>query len=315
MQIQPLNTADNGHDFEYLEKLTVLYVEDDAETRSQFSLFLGRFAGTLLVAENGLQGVQLYREHRPSIVLTDIMMPDMDGLAMAREIKQIEPSARIIIMTAFEQSAYLLDAIDLGIDKYVVKPVDSTKLLNVLLVCAHRMRADESLQRAAYTDPLTGLLNRRELMRRFDASRSLAERHGTTFSFIMIDIDHFKKINDLFGHIAGDWVLKGIAATLTSSLRNEDICGRWGGEEFLVILPETGVAAAAITAEKLRNAVSELVTKWEGKAVRVTISLGVAGFTAGCAMDDCLKPADDAMYRAKIAGRNRVEIAQETEDE
>lgn len=136
----------NRRDQEYLKTLTVLYVEDEPDTREQFSDFLRRFVGTLIAAENGVAGLEAFKEHTPDIVVTDILMPQMDGLAMAREILDIKRTVPIIVVTAFEETDYLMRAINMGIEKYVTKPVDSYLLFESLLDCAHRLRAEELIK-------------------------------------------------------------------------------------------------------------------------------------------------------------------------
>ncbi|MDD5287486.1 MAG: diguanylate cyclase [Desulfuromonadaceae bacterium] len=296
-------------DQEFLKSLKILYVEDEEDTREQFGKFLTRISKVLITAEDGSEGLEAYREQSPDIIITDIHTPNMDGLDMVREIRKLDKSVPIIIMTAFEQIDYLKRSINMGVDKYVTKPVNGSELYETVLDCARRLLAEKKLLSAAGTDPLTGLINRRELMNRFMSEKGRAERHGTPFCVIIADIDHFKNVNDTFGHIAGDRILSGVADTLTSSVRTEDILGRFGGEEFLLILPETDLDAATVVAEKIRSAVSDLETEWEGKTISVTISMGVVKFKPGMGMDECIQPADHALYRAKTGGRNRFVVA------
>jgi len=136
----------NRRDQDYLKTLTVLYVEDDADTREQFSDFLRRSVGTLIAAENGVAGLEAFKKHAPDIVVTDILMPKMDGLTMAREILDIMRTVPIIVVTAFEQTDFLMRAINMGIEKYVTKPVNSYLLFESLLECAHRLRAEEQIK-------------------------------------------------------------------------------------------------------------------------------------------------------------------------
>jgi two-component system, cell cycle response regulator len=296
-------------DQEYLKSLTVLYVEDEDDAREQFSLFLKRLVGALITAKDGAEGLAAYHAHHPHIIITDIRMPNMDGLAMAREIRKSGRREQIVLLTAFEQVDYLKRSINIGVDKYVTKPVNGFQLHKILLECAHSLMAEETLQCAARTDHLTGLANRWELMSRFNSEKGRSERHGIPFTIIIADIDLFKNINDTFGHIAGDRVLKGVSDTITALIRVEDVCGRWGGEEFLLILPNTALDAAVIVAEKLRYAVSELAIEWEDRKIAVTISMGVGAFKPGMGMNECIQPVDSALYHAKNAGRNRVELA------
>lgn len=137
---------DNRRDQDYLKTLTILYVEDDTDTREQFSDFLRRPVGTLITAEDGVAGLEAFKKHTPDIVVTDILMPRMDGLAMAHEILTLVPTVPIIVVTAFEQTDYLMRAINIGIEKYITKPVNSYLLFEKLLECAHRLRAEEQVK-------------------------------------------------------------------------------------------------------------------------------------------------------------------------
>lgn len=296
-------------DQEFLKSLKILFVEDEEDTREQFEQFLTYISEDLIIARDGAEGLEAYREQSPDIIITDILMPNMDGLDMVREIRNVDKRVPIIVMTAFEQLDYLKRSINMGVDKYITKPVNGPELYETLIECAQRLLAEKTLQSAVGTDPLTGLINRRELLNRFIAEKGRGERHGTPFCIIIADIDHFKHINDTFGHIAGDRILKEVAATIAASVRAEDILGRFGGEEFLLILPATELDDALVVAEKIRSAVNCLETEWEGNVISVTISMGVAKFRPGMDMDECIQPADDALYRAKAGGRNRFEVA------
>ncbi|MEI6703703.1 MAG: response regulator, partial [Deltaproteobacteria bacterium] len=139
-------SIDNRQDQNYLKTLTVLYVEDDNDTRKQCSDFLTRPVGTLITAANGVEGLEAFKKHAPDIVITDILMPKMDGLTMAYEIRGLAPSVPIIVITAFEQTDYMMRAINIGIDKYVIKPVNSYLLFEGLLDCVHRLRAEQQLK-------------------------------------------------------------------------------------------------------------------------------------------------------------------------
>ena len=294
---------------DYLKSLTVLYVEDEDEAREQFTRFLNRLVGVLITAKDGAEGVAAYHAHHPQLVITDIQMPNLDGLAMCHEIRKADESVPFIILTAHEQIDYLRESINLHVDRYLTKPVEGMKLYEILLDCALHLGKDAALQSAACSDPLTGLANRRALADRFMEEKNKAERHGTPISLVIADIDHFKLVNDSYGHQAGDIILKAVAQAFRMSLRKEDICGRWGGEEFLIILPSTTGEAAMQVAEKLRIAVGELVTRWERENLMVTVSLGVAPFRPGMMLEDCVRHADEALYRAKSGGRNKVELA------
>ncbi len=167
------------------------------------------------------------------------------------------------------------------------------------------------LEVLARTDLLTGLANRWEMASRLEVERSLLERHGTVFSIIMGDVDHFKEVNDAHGHLAGDSVLRAVANALRRSLRGEDLCARWGGEEFMILLPRTDAIQAQLVAEKLNVLVRETVSVWAGHPISVTMSFGVGAFQRGMTIDGGIKRVDDAMYAAKEKGRNTVVAAGE----
>jgi diguanylate cyclase len=162
------------------------------------------------------------------------------------------------------------------------------------------------LEVLAHTDGLTGLSNRADAVEKLEAERSRAERHGGTFSVIIADVDDFKGINDGWGHQAGDMMLVAIARTFRSTLRREDTCARWGGEEFLFLLPETGPSPAGRLARKVLDAVREIALPYEKDVLRCTLSAGVTSFRAGASLDQVLREADRALYAAKHGGKNRV---------
>jgi len=160
------------------------------------------------------------------------------------------------------------------------------------------------------TDILTGLANRLEMLNQLEIEQKRSERHKKTFSLILGDLDFFKQVNDTYGHLAGDRVLRQVAAQLRDSLRTEDVCARWGGEEFMILLPETSLQQAVIVAEKLAAAVREKEITWEQHVIRLSMSFGVGEFQAGSSIDAFTQRVDNALYAAKNAGRNRVEIAE-----
>jgi len=161
------------------------------------------------------------------------------------------------------------------------------------------------LEFSARTDLLTGLANRWEIMARLESEKSRSERHKKNFSILISDLDHFKVINDNHGHLAGDRVLRAVAEILRGQIRAEDFCGRWGGEEFLIILPETDLPKACAVAAKLLAKVRKTGVLWEGKKISTTMSMGVGVFSPGLNIDGCLKQVDDALFAAKSGGRDR----------
>jgi diguanylate cyclase (GGDEF)-like protein len=174
---------------------------------------------------------------------------------------------------------------------------------------SERARAEEQLALAARADPLTGLMNRRAILEQLEYQSARAQRSGTPFSLILADLDYFKSINDTHGHDAGDQALIEIAAQLRQELRAQDLVARWGGEEFLVLLPDTDLEGGLVVAEDLREGVAAHTLDIGGESVQLTLSLGVARCATGQPFNECVKAADSALYRAKLQGRNRVVAA------
>ena len=169
-----------------------------------------------------------------------------------------------------------------------------------------RKQAEEALEKAARLDPLTGLLNRRAFMARIKNEEARFSRSKRSFCLLMADIDHFKLINDTYGHDAGDYILKELSRLMTDALRLQDSIGRWGGEEFLIMLPETEMNGAGYVAEKLRTMIEKHRFSYHEHQLSITVSFGISSYADSMNINDCLKKADDNLYLAKRHGRNRV---------
>ncbi len=309
--------------------ITVLYVEDEHIILQSVKEMLEGRVRKLFLATNGKEALELFQEHLPDVIITDIKMPGIDGLDLLRKVKSIKPDTKLVILTAFGKKNYLMDAISLGVDKFILKPVEEESYLNELSDLAQtiklekqlkleeekRIRAQEKLEEAnkrlsrlARTDPLTGLSNRRDIYDKLDYEIKRFERNDKSFSIAIGDIDGFKDINDNFGHDAGDFVLFSIAHHMRSILRKQDMVGRWGGEEFIFIFPETNAEGAAIVAEKVRQAVAEKIMTYKENKITITITIGVATFNEMQPITDCIKKADTALYEGKKKGKNCVAV-------
>ena len=259
-------------------------------------------------------------EPAPDIILLDIKMPGMDGYEVCERLKA-SPKTRgipVIFITAMEDAADETRGVELGAVDYITKPVNApvvrARVRNHLaLRRAHAKmsearselaRRNKELEHIAARDKLTNLYNRWKLDERFALEILRAERYGRALSVIMLDLDHFKLVNDTHGHPAGDLVLAETAARIQAHLRTSDVLGSWGGEEFLIICPETDLDTGMVLAERLRDACEANDFPVAG---RLTASFGVAAHRPGRRAKEILLAADMAMYRAKNEGRNRVE--------
>lgn len=416
-----------------LRSMHILVVEDDRFAREQLSLLLSRFAARLTTAADGAEGLEAFKGERPDIVVTDINMPRLDGLDMAQAIKDLAPATPVILVTAHSDTRFFLRSIDIGIDGYVVKPIDADNLLTLLAKEAktlldaraaedragmfrfildinpnfiltlhagevdyinrtfldflgapnldtlklgqHAGRALEIDGRAfnaadlawtalldargnrthqavfsalnarsdrartylvsaagfpeldrtiitftditplaeerrllhirATTDALTGIANRAELAETLEREFNRTSRHADSLSAIMFDIDHFKFVNDTYGHPAGDAVLTTLTHLVSYHVRDHDIFGRYGGEEFLILTPQTNIDEATRLAERLRG---EIENHPFPAAGNLTCSFGVTANAPGDTPESLIARADAALYNAKESGRNRVVV-------
>jgi diguanylate cyclase (GGDEF)-like protein len=426
-------------DIEILKEITVLYVEDDRQTRELYSENLKKRVKELYTAEDGHEGFNKYLEEKPDIIITDIQMPSSTGIEMARKIREIDENIPIIVTTAYNTVELLTESLHLDISGYLVKPINNKQLLSKLKTRAeaiiakkeednkykmlqaiinadshllavtdldeiifanntfmnffnveacsefnkkytkfvdifmeqeefiHKGQLKENedfmelmlrtpatkrnvivfdfnkftpkafylkltpidrknnkdiylctlidislmtqekaqLQNKVYFDNLTNIYNRNKLDEVFEQELEHARRYKTPFSMILIDIDHFKSFNDTYGHLIGDEVLVKLAKTINKITRKTDTFGRWGGEEFIMVLPNTTKENAAIVAEHLRLDVEKIKHPIAGG---ITASFGVAQYEEGDNEESLYIKSDEALYKAKENGRNRVEI-------
>ena len=308
--------------------LNVLVAEDDAVSRTILLRAVQKLGHEVLAAEDGGRAWELYRgASGVDVIISDWMMPGVDGLELCRKVRAEEAVdgrgyTYFIFLTALGDREHLLQGLAAGADDYLSKPLDrdelEMRLTSALRVTElHRRLAFqneelEQLNRMLFEqsrkDPLTTLGNRLRLREDLEVLQGRAERYGHSYAAVLCDVDHFKAYNDRYGHLAGDDALRRVAGAVSSGLRGGDTAYRYGGEEFLVVLPEQGVDAAAAIADRLRRAVEDLGLPHAANEPRsvVTISAGVAVFSGAGSADDLLKEADAALYDAKEAGRNAI---------
>jgi diguanylate cyclase (GGDEF)-like protein len=301
----------------------ILIVDDVPNNLRLLDEILDEMSYDTIFANSGKQAVEIVENLTVQIdlILLDLMMPEMDGIEVCTIIKS-NPMCQdipVIFITADESPQSLLNAFKTGAIDYLKKPLDKAELLlrvenqlKLNKVYAGLRRSNDELleayallQQLATVDPLTGLENRRSLMDFSEVQLKLAQRYKSFFSILLIDLDYFKKINDTYGHLIGDEILKNIAKILKESLRNVDHIGRFGGEEFIVILPNTTLKNAVLVAEKVRDAIANFVHNIEEQIIQATVSIGIASYNS---LDDdanqIIKRADQALYTAKSSGRN-----------
>lgn len=263
----------------------------------------------VIEATSGKAALQLLQSHHIDLVLLDVIMPEMSGLDVLAKMKA-DPSLHsipVILVTAADDDENVALGLDLGALDYIIKPYSSVVMLARVRAVLREKERQDLLEKWATTDPLTSLLNRRHFFELAEREFQRVKRNNAQLSFIMIDIDHFKHVNDTYGHIVGDNTLTTLADLLVKQLRKIDCICRYGGEEFALCLPDTDTQSAFEVAERLRTStVEQPVTVNSQTQLTIRISLGVASFNRDGRLQDILKRADDALYKAKETGRNRT---------
>jgi two-component system cell cycle response regulator len=302
---------------------SVLIAEDDPLFRRMIERWFERWTYRVIVVENGLDAwAALQKEDAPQLAILDWMMPGMDGLELCRKIRSRDqgPYRYVLLLTARDDKHDVVAGLEAGADDYLTKPFEVDELRarvrtgkRILDLQAALLRARDELQSVAAHDALTGLWNRGAILDLLLGEMARRKRTADALGVIMTDIDHFKKINDTHGHLVGDAVLREVTRRLATSLRQYDSVGRYGGEEFLIILPACNPPNLLISAERLRHCIADEPVETDAGQIRVTISLGLACLEQGVKeTPDCetlLRRADEALYAAKNGGRNRVEMA------
>lgn len=286
----------------------ILIIDDDEMLSQAYALSL-QCAGMIVETVNKpATALRTINQFKPDLVLMDLHMPGISGVELAKIIRQYRRnlSLPIVFLSAERDEERQRHARRIGGDDFISKPVELDKLAELIEIRADRARA---LRQVMEKDSLTGLLNHARFKDHLNLELARADRTKTPLSIIMIDLDHFKSVNDTYGHQAGDEVIQTLAHSLRGALRRTDIISRYGGEEFAVILLDTPVASAHNVMDKIRSAFANITFEAEHLEYSVTLSAGIATHVQGISADDILKQADDALYQAKKKGRNRVEIA------
>lgn len=301
--------------------MRVLIADDDMISRSVVKALLTKWGYEVLEAEDGNQAWDILKEKdSPRLVLIDWMMPGMAGLELSRRLRQLDDNTYhyVILLTGRNSKEDIIDGLDAGADDYITKPFVAQELKVRLRVGSRILALQQSLQEAlekqsyqARHDPLTGILNHREILNILEKEINRSERQGNSLAVIMGDLDYFKKVNDTYGHVAGDAVLVEVANRMRHNIRTYDSIGRYGGEEFLLVLPNCAAQEAMLIANRILDNISKEPVMFNSTPIPITISLGLAVKEVGeiLATADLVQAADTALYQAKKNGRNRIEMA------
>ncbi len=329
---------------EILKDIVILYVEDEDDIREFTTKTLQKLVKSVITASNGLLGLEIFTEHFKNpdlpnfdVVVTDINMPKLNGLDMLVKIYEIDSTVPSVITTAHNDVNFLKKAIDLGVRGYATKPLNLFQLIESISTSVesrvlrkqlekinkeleeqvnertlelqdiiHKLEVNsKELLYEATHDHLTGLYNRQKFNTQLDDEIQRANRYNNSFSIIMYDIDDFKNINDTYGHDVGDEVLICLAKLSSKHIRTVDILARWGGEEFMILLPQTNITNALSIAQHIRKSIEKTCLSKSFQDV-ITASFGVCEFIKNDKKNTFLKKVDDLLYKAKDSGKNIV---------
>lgn len=301
--------------------MKILVAEDSDGSRRLLESMLKKWDYEVVSAGDGIQAWEVLEgEHPPQLAILDWMMPRLNGLDLCRRIRSLRgtPYIYTILLSAKDSQKELVEGMEAGADDYLRKPFDAHELRvrvragkRILDLQTELVLAREALRLQAMEDPLTGLWNRTAILNHLRTELDRGRRGSGSIALVMTDVDRFKDVNDTWGHAAGDTVLQEAAHRMKSCLRSYDTIGRYGGEEFLFVLPGSSGACGAKEAERVRRAISDQPFHLSERSISVTCSFGVActGNRSGIDPDRLIRLADMALYAAKRKGRNRVEVA------
>jgi two-component system cell cycle response regulator len=294
--------------------MKVMIVDDEPISRRILENFLIECGYEVLSASDGMEALETIRSpDAPRLVISDWMMPKMNGVELCEKVRGMKKEQYIyfILLTTKAEKGDVIKGLESGADDFIVKPFDREELKCRIKIGERIINLEQRIMQLANTDYLTGVLNRRAFMERMEEEANRSIRNEEEMSIIITDIDHFKKFNDTFGHQVGDLVLQRFADRISIASRSYDFVGRYGGEEFIIGLPQTTLEQACQAAERIRKDIENMESPLNDNPqipVRITASFGVASclMKSSEGIDSIIKLADEALYRAKTEGRNRV---------
>ncbi|EHM10825.1 diguanylate cyclase (GGDEF) domain-containing protein [Thermanaerovibrio velox DSM 12556] len=306
----PMGVSVRFRDVEFPEGMRMLVADDSRSSREGLERIFAPRGIRVFPVSDGEEALKVLLSGAVDVALVDCMMPRMDGVEVIRRLREAEADSErytyVIMITVRDTKEDLVRAMASGADDYVVKPFDPDDLTLRVLSGTRVMEVQRKLRFLARHDPLTGLYNRAALLEMEEREISRALREGANLSVAMMDIDRFKAVNDRYGHLAGDEVLRQLSCRVKGLIRPYDILGRYGGEEFLMVLPGASIDGALRLCERVRRGIELAPVEYQGELIPVTASFGVAQFREGMSLDRLNDDADQALYRAKGEGRNRV---------
>jgi len=297
---------------------TILLVDDDPTMQEFLTNVLESAGYVVRLATSGEQAFDAVQEECPYFVITDWSMSPVNGIEFCRLLRKTDLPhyVYVVLLTGKSKTDDIVTGLSAGADDFITKPVSRGELLDRLQAGARVLELESRLSELARSDPLTGVLNRRTFHQLLEMEWSRSIRYRHPLSYVILDVDFFKKINDSYGHLAGDSVLKSLASLLCELCRQPDYVCRYGGEEFCILLPETDVDGAHLWAERCRAAVAATEFSFGGHDISVTASYGVAQRNDDTeSAEELLDSADRALFVAKRSGRNRVSVFGSTASE
>ena len=294
--------------------MKVMIVDDEPISRHILENFLIECGYEVLSTYDGMEALKIIQSpDAPKLVISDWMMPNMNGVELCEKIRGMEKDqyTYFILLTTKAEKRDIIKGLESGADDFIVKPFDREELKYRIKIGERIIDLEQRIMQLANTDYLTGILNRRAFMERMAEEANRSIRNEEEMSIIIMDIDHFKKVNDTFGHQVGDLVLQRFADRISMASRSYDFVGRYGGEEFIIGLPQTTLEQSWNAAERMRKDIEKMGLPLPDDpqiSVRITASFGVASclMKSSKDVDSIIKLADEALYRAKAEGRNRV---------